>query len=257
MSYTQKLNPFTNSKSEEFEQVETNSEPLAEFDSDRHADQVTQIIEDVQEDRAIRDNEVHPEGDGVTQIIEQYEKEKQIRNEIENFETPTYEEFVEENAVTSTKFRTDVHPENVLGLAGEFVDYVEASDEVLDFDLNEINNMYEERLGELQCYQNSESMPKHVEEFSGGVYTLAEAEIGLALGMAIAETEEQSSVNASVNYEQLQKEVSGGHYLAQNVRKGRELQSKAYERRDEKLHDEVEMIKGVPESLTEYSEDQN
>lgn len=251
----QRLGLFGTSKPRESEPMET--EPLEDFDPNRHTDQVSGIIEDVQEDRAIAENDIHPEGDGVTQIIEEYMEEEQIQEEIENFETPTYEEFIEEQAVTSTKFRNDVHPENVLGLAGELTDYVEPTKEALNFDLDGISNVYRERESELESHIEDSSSPEYVDQFSGGIHTLAEAEVGLALGIAVAETEEQNSVNASVDYEQIQEEVSGGYYMAQNIEKGRSVQSEAYEREDEKLHGEVEMIQGVPESLSEYTETSN
>lgn len=236
--------------------------PLEEFDPERHSDQVTQIIEEVEEetegireDRAIANNEIHPEGDGVTRIIDDYREEKRVQEELEDFETPAYEEFIQENAVTSTKFRSDVHPDNLLQLAGELTGHVEAAGDVLDFDIDGIQSIYREKLGELESYEEATTVPEYVDEFSGGARTLAEAEVGLGLGMAIAEAEEQNSISVSVDYQQLENEITGGHYMGRNIRMGQETQSEAYERTGQKLHGEEEMIEGVPELLSEYAKD--
>ena len=228
--------------------------PLEDFDPQRHSDQVSEIIEDVQTDRAIKENEIHPDGDGVTQIIDQHNEEKQREEELKDFETPTYQEFIENNIVTNTKFRREVHPENAPELAGKLTEHVEALDESIRFNLDKIRGVYEERLGELRSYEDGTSLPEYVDEFSGGAHTLAGAEVGLALGMAVAEAEEKSSVNASVDYSQLAEEISDAYYMGQNIKLGHEVQSEAYDRTEKKLQGEKDMIEGVPESLSEYTE---
>lgn len=213
---------------------ENQPEPLPEGPHP-DGDQVTSIIEEVEQERTEPLDPGPAEGDMVNRFIEEELEEPQ-----------DYEEFMTERTSQRTKFRGHAFSDKVLEIAGEMTDFVDAGEEVFRFDIDEINTAYDRRKSELEDMENSPSSPAVMDKFNGSYSSLLQAEVGIALGMAIAEEQNSSSVGASVNYDSLAEAVDDNTYwLEDNIREGYNRQTEAYTLSEEGK------VENVPDSLKE------